>query len=370
MKILHIIDNLSMGGGQNLLIGLAGLQQKMGNEVCVLALEPCSDTLVRTKIETEGVEVKVLSNRIKLRNPIQILMLMPRLGRYDIVHVHLFPALYWAGFAKLFSLSGTPVVYTEHSTKNRRRANPILRRIDRFVYRHCYQKVIACSDKALETFRQAYPNVKNVCAINNGVNTSIYATAKPYTKKELLGVSEDSFIVTMVARFMFMKRQDTIVEAISKLPERFHACFVGSEPTDEGLLKVKKLAASLGVSERVHFLYLRPDVPRILKTSDVVVMSSEYEGLSLSSIEGMAAGKPFVATDVNGLREVVDGAGELFELYNSDELAKILLNLSSDEVYYNELVTRCRKRASEYDIHKMVDSYMNVYNEVLGENNE
>ena len=366
MKILHVIDNLSMGGGQNLLIGLAGLQQKKGNEVCVLALEPCSDTLVKDKIEAEGVEVKVLSYKVKLRNPLQILMLMSWLKRYDIVHVHLFPALYWVGLAKLLSRSGTPIVYTEHSTKNRRRTNPILKRIDSFVYHYCYKKVIACSDKALETFRQAYPKVGHICSINNGVNTSVFAHAKPYTKSNLLGIDENSFVVTMVARFMFMKRQDTIVEAICKLPEKFHACFVGSEPTDEGLLKVKELAASLGVSERVHFLYLRPDVPRILKTSDVVVMSSEYEGLSLSSIEGMAAGKPFVASNVNGLREVVEGAGELFELCHSDELARILLHLSSDEVYYNEMVARCRKRASEYDIQKMVDSYINVYHEFVG----
>ena len=210
-----------------------------------------------------------------------------------------------------------------------------------------------------------YPSVKQVCAINNGVDTAMYWKAEAYTKQELLGIPEDCFVVTMVARFMFMKRQDTIVEAIKKLPSKFHACFVGSEPTDAGLLKVKALAEEMGVSDRVHFLYLRSDVPRILKSSDVVMMSSEYEGLSLSSIEGMAAGKPFLATDVNGLREVVKDAGELFELCNSDDLAKILQRLESDKLYYNDMVIRCRKRASEYDINNMVSKYMKVYKEVM-----
>lgn len=365
MKILHIIDNLSMGGGQNLLIGLAGIQQKKGNDVTVLVLEDCDDTLVTDKIKAEGVKVKVLTNKIKLHNPLQIFLLMPWLNNYDIVHVHLFPALYWVGFAKLLSFSKTPIVYTEHSTKNRRRDNPILRRVDTFVYKYCYNKVIACADKALETYQKVYPNVKQVCAINNGVDTKKYWEAEPYTKNDLLGIPENSFVVTMVARFMFMKRQDTIVKAIKELPPRFHACFVGSEPTDTGLLKVKELAEQLGVSDRIHFLYLRSDVPRILKTSDVVVMSSEYEGLSLSSIEGMAAGKPFIATDVNGLREVVKGTGELFELYNSDELSKILIRLEADKQYYDDMVARCRKRASEYDINNMVSKYMKVYKEVM-----
>ena len=165
----------------------------------------------------------------------------------------------------------------------------------------------------------------------------------------------------MVARFMFMKRQDTIVEAMSKLPDSFHACVVGSVPNDEGLLKVKKKAEELNVKNRIHFLYLRSDVPRILKTSDVIMMSSKYEGLSLSSIEGMAAGKPFVATDVNGLREVVQGAGVLFDLNNSDELAKILMKLNSDKEYYKMISDRCKVRASLYDIQKMIDGYMNLY---------
>lgn len=364
MKILHVIDDLSMGGGQNLLIGLAGIQQKRGNEVTVLALRECKDKVVTQKIEREGVKVEVLTNKIGLHNPLQIFLLIPWLKKYDIIHVHLFPALYWVGFANLLTLKCAKLVYTEHSTKNRRRSHPVLRRVDDFVYKHCYNKIIACADKALETFQQVYPGVKHVCAINNGVDTKKYWEAEPYTKQELLGIPEDSFVVTMVARFMFMKRQDTIVEAISKLPGKFHACFVGSESTDEGLLKVKKQAEDLNVSDRVHFLYIRPDVPRILKTSDVVMMSSEHEGLSLSSIEGMAAGKPFVATDVNGLREVVRGAGELFELYNSDQLTEILVRLESDKAYYEDMVSCCRQRAEDFDIQRMVDQYMKEYNQV------
>lgn len=365
MKILHIIDNLAMGGGQNLLIGLAGIQRELGHEVTVLALEPCADYSVKEKIEAEDVKVEILTNKIKLHNPCQIVMLIPWLGKFDIAHVHLFPALYWVGFAKILSCSEVPIVYTEHSTKNRRRGNNLLRGIDTFVYKNCYNKIIACADKALETFQRVYPSVKQVCAINNGVDTKKIEEVEPYLKQDLFGISEDSFVVTMVARFMSMKRQDTIVEALKNLPVKFHACFVGGEPSDVGLLKVKSMAEELGVSDRVHFLYLRSDVPRILKTSDAIVMSSEYEGLSLSSIEGMAAGKPFISTDVDGLRDVVKDAGELFELGNSDELVKILIRLESDKQYYVNLVARCLKRASKYDINNMVNRYMSVYREVL-----
>ena len=111
-------------------------------------------------------------------------------------------------------------------------------------------------------------------------------------------------------------------------------------------------------------MYVRSDVPRILKTSDVVMMSSEYEGLSLSSIEGMAAGKPFIATDVNGLREVVADAGELFELYNVEQLVSILSKLESDADYYNLIAKRCYQRALEFDINIMAEKYNKLYYEL------
>ena len=68
--------------------------------------------------------------------------------------------------------------------------------------------------------------------------------------------------------------------------------------------EVKQLALSLGVSDRVRFLGLRTDIPNVLTAADFIVMSSHWEGLSLSNVEGMSAHKPFIASDVNGLREV------------------------------------------------------------------
>lgn len=364
MNILHIIDDLTMGGAENLLIGLAGEQVKNGHHVTVVPLANSNNNVVKTKLQASDVIVESLNFSGSLYNPILILKLIPVIKRYDIVHVHLFPALYWAGLAKLLSFSKVPLVYTEHSTSNKRRNNFFLHKTDTFVYKYCYKRIIACSDKAQETFHQAFPNLRHCCTINNGVNVSLNAEASPYTKKELLGIEEDTFVVTMVARFMSMKRQDTVVEAIVKAPG-IHAVFVGGEENDEGLQRIKEMAFNKKVSDRIHFLYVRKDVPRILKTTDVVVMASDYEGLSLSSLEGMAAGKPMVASDVDGLREVVGGAGILFENRNSDNLAEILIHLKNDKTYYKEVSNRCFQKSKEYDIKKMTGLYMSVYSDVL-----
>ena len=366
MKILHIINHMGMGGAQSLLVELAPVQKDMGHDVLVLELESTQDRALVNKLKDKGVEVKSISASRSVRNPLNILSLIPYLRACDIAHVHLFPANYWTALAKLVGFCKTPIITTEHSTNNKRRSIPMFKYIDAFIYNR-YQKVVACADKALETFRARYSKT-NCMSIPNGVDISKYINAQPYTKHELANIAEDAFIVTMVARFDYPKRQDTLVEAAALLPEKFHIVLVGGTSDDAGLQKVQKLAQELEVSDRVHFLYLRSDVPRILKTSDVIVMSSEYEGLSLSSIEGMACGHPFVATNVNGLREVVGGAGELFECGDAEELAQLLRKFESDKEFYCTITNKCLARAKEYDIHSVASKYQDVYNKFVRTN--
>ena len=111
----------------------------------------------------------------------------------------------------------------------------------------------------------------------------------------------------------------------------------------------------------MHFTGNRNDVPQVLKSSDVIVMSSHYEGLSLSSIEGMAVGKPFVASDVDGLHEIVEGAGILVPHQDEKSLAEVLLRLREDTSYAGQVAASCMDRARQYYFSKMAEAYLEVY---------
>lgn len=359
MKILHIINSMDMGGAQNLLANMVCFQKQIGHDVSILQLVKPDNDVLTNIVTKENINIKYLSKGC-VYNPFLIFKLLPYFKKADVIHVHLFPAQYWVGFAKLLSFSTTPLITTEHSTRNKRRNHFILKYVDRFVYKMCFQNVIACADKAKETFSESYPSVK--CeSIPNGVNIGFYANAKPYTKTELLHVPEDIFCYGMVARFAYPKRQDTLVRALPLLPENFHVVMVGGGNHQN----ISALAEKLKVSHRVHFLGVRSDVPRILSTLDAVVMSSEYEGLSLSSIEGMSVGKPFIATNVTGLKEVVEGAGLLFECGNELELADILKKIFNDKEFYQKISSLCLQRAKQYDISIMVEKYNSVYQSCL-----
>ena len=90
-------------------------------------------------------------------------------------------------------------------------------------------------------------------------------------------------------------------------------------------------------------------VPQLLKTADVVVLFSKYEGLFLFSIKGMGSGKPFLASAVSGLIVVVAGAGILFPVGADKQLAKEILHLANNPNHYASTANKCMMRAKEYD---------------------
>ena len=162
----------------------------------------------------------------------------------------------------------------------------------------------------------------------------------------------------MVAGFRYEKDQPTVIRAISYLPDNYHLLLVGD---GERRQEFESLINELGLQNRIHLLGLRNDVPQILKSSDVIVMSSHREGLSLSNVEGMSSGNPFVASDVEGLREVTKDYGVLFPHEDARYLASEIEKLSTDTEYRNDIVEKCKARANQYDIVEMAKNYNLLY---------
>lgn len=360
MKIIQVINSLNIGGAEKLILDLVPLLKQRGLEVDVLLLNG-ENTAFKKALEKQSVNVYSLGTKNNIYNPLLIFRLCWYMRRYDLMHVHLFPAQYWVALAKLLSFSKVKLLYTEHSTTNRRRKKIMFKPIDRFIY-SLYKKIITISYTATE-FLSIYLHKNNcISTIQNGVHISSYRDAAPYSKNNFLNIKEDTVLITMVASFRLAKDQQTLILAMSHLPDKYHLVLVG-----DGIRKdcCEQLVSQSGLNNRVHFLGLRDDVPRILKTSDLIVMSSHYEGLSLSSIEGMASGKPFLASNVNGLREITEGAGVLFEEGNENELAEKIQSLMNHPDEYTNISQKCQNRAAEYDIQKTVNRYIEMYNEVM-----
>ena len=366
MRILQVITSLEMGGAETLVVNLIPRLQALGNTVDLCVFEG-KETPLTQRLRKEGPQTKIYALGHGVYNPLYIIKLAKIMKNYDIVHTHNSSPQLFVAIASLFSQ--TNLVSTEHNTSNRKRNWKWYRPIESWMYSR-YNHIICISKIAEEKLREymggkwlveSSNRYKSITTINNGIDVNAISEAVPC--KELLELKENRKAILMVAGFRKQKNQDTIIRALTLLDkEKYEIWFAG---IGERMEEVKQLALSLGVCERVRFLGLRTDIPNVLRAADVIVMSSHWEGLSLSNVEGMSAHKPFIASDVNGLKEVTKGYGLLFPHEDAKALAEEINRLACDEAYYNEIAERCYNRALEFDISNTVSGYADVYKNIL-----
>lgn len=352
------------GGAQSLVADLLSIEKNKGVEVALLCLVERTPNGLTKKIEENGITIIYLQKEGNMRNPLLIFKLIPYIKKYDVIHVHTFPDEYWVPFAKAISFSKCKIIYTQHSTHSNKFGHPILKHIDSFIYKNLFYKVACCSDKALESFHLYFPKLNAALSVPNGINIQKYSEASPVDIKNELKIN-NSFLLIMVARFVYPKRQDVLIRALSLLPEDIKVLLVGGGENENNLKKCQDLVCELDLSDRVFFLGIRNDVPGLLKASDVAILSSEYEGLSLSCLEGMAAGKPFVASNSEGLKEIVEGAGLLFPKEDYKKLADNIKVLYNDKNFYIKKSRDCYERAKQYDITIMAEKYISLYQSAI-----
>jgi len=357
MKVLHVINSLIAGGAEKLLVDTAIKFHKIGIKIDVLLLQKNESPFLKKLEEYPEINILSLSTSGSLYNPIFVFKLKKIMKKYEVIHVHLFPSLYWVSLAKIISSENHKLIYTEHNTTNRRRNIPLLKFTDRILYKS-YNKIISISD-SVDTSLKKHLGKKfnNVTKIYNGIDLKEINNAKKYTKGEL-NIPEDSKVIIQVSSFTPQKNQETLINSLKHLPDNVYLLLVGNGPLK---LKNEALSKELNLNNRVLFLGVRNDVPRLLKSVDAVVLSSHFEGLSLSSVEGLASGKPFLASNVPGLSEVVLDYGILFENNDSKDLGNKLISVFADKDYAKEVATKCKIRAKVFDINNMISQYSELY---------
>ena len=358
MKILQVITSLQTGGAEKLIVDVVPKYKHLGLDVDVLLFDG-KDTPFKRQLENAGIKVFSLGYGGSVYNPLYILKLLPYLRKYDIVHTHnTAPQL----FAALGSVVCSVVLCTtEHTTSNRRRDWKWYRPIDKWMYSR-YKKVICISDSTEENLRKSIDcNSDKICTIYNGIDFESYDKASPIAKDSITP-DINRKVIAMVAGFRYQKDQETLIRAMSYVPKDVELWLIGD---GERRTIIEQCVKDKGLENRVRLLGIRNDIPSILKTVDIVVQSSHWEGFGLAAVEGMAAGKPVVASNVAGLSQVVSNAGVLFPLGDDKALADILNKLLTDYKYYNTVKGRCVKRAHKFDISKMVYKYCQVYQSLL-----
>lgn len=351
MKILHITNALSSGGVTTLLLEILPFLAKE-NEVSLLLLgENTEKYLLDDRLKNVKVTFLNQKSFYSIKNIFKIRKIIKE---NDITHTHLFPTQYIVFLATLFL--NKKIITTEHGTWNKRRKYFIFKIIEKLIYKK-YSKIIAVSEETKKNLIAWIGMEEKIITIPNGIDLEKYKNGKNI-RNELWDLKKTEKLICMIARFTKPKDQKTVVNSIKLLSNEIKCLFVG---VGEELEETKTYVKENNLENRIKFLGYRNDIKDILKSVDLNILSTGYEGLPLVILETLAAGTLMLGSNVRGVNSVLKHEEFLFEKKNEKELAKKIENLLYDKILIKNSKEKINEIIKEYSSKKMLEKYKEIY---------
>jgi len=251
--------------------------------------------------------------------------------RVDVVHSHNWSTFLYAVCAA--RLAGVPIVIHGEHGKDDTLRHP-KRILGARILSKGVDRVCAVSrDLAEEVVRDWRVPSDRVRWIPNGVDLDAFGgDDRSEELRGELGLSPGDLVVMNTGGFRAIKDHATLLRAFTEVlrsEPRARLLLIGQGGANDPRAGLDREAESLGIGAAVRFAGVRTDIPRLLRTCDVYVNSSRYEGMSNTILEAMAAGRPVVATAVGGNPDLVgDGVtGYLVPPGDPDAMARRVLEL-------------------------------------------
>lgn len=295
---------------------------------------------------------------------------------YDIVHVHTPIASFVTRLAlrDLRRTRGLKVAYTAHGFHShpggRPLSNTLFCGIEKLAGRWTDALVVINGEDERLARRHGLGGRGRIYYMPGiGIDLAQYSRAKvapdaiEAVKREM-GVGSSDRIFLMVADFAPGKRHVDAVRAFSLMREPgLHLAFAGVGPETD---RVAGLVLQLGLTESVHFLGNRSDVPVLLAASIALLLPSAREGLPRSILEAMGMGTPAIGTRVRGIHELLGGgAGLLVGVGDVEGLAGAMRVVAHEPEHARLMACRAQKRSRRYALPRIVTLHQEMYGELL-----
>jgi glycosyltransferase involved in cell wall biosynthesis len=337
-KIAYLIDGLSMGGAERLMVPILKHLSRTDFDACVCALQSKDGNPMADEIRALGIPVDCLD--IKYLRDLDAL---PRVIKYlkrteaDLVHTQLEVANIFGNIsAKLLHLPSVCTIHVMPSLDVKTKTK-LHQKVEWFSLRNFCDRVISVSEEA----RQHHLDISGassdqVVTIYNGIDLSHFKNIDHHREQRDVrtefGIPADANLLTTVAVLRPPKGIQFMIRALPAIlassPNTYYLT-VGNGAHQDALMEEVYKAR---VNERVLFAGMRKDVPRLLAASDVFVLPTLTEALPTVLAEAMAAKLPIIASRVGGIPEMVtDGQnGCLVEPEDIDGIAKACIHLLAD----------------------------------------
>ncbi|MDY6974243.1 MAG: glycosyltransferase family 4 protein, partial [Thermodesulfobacteriota bacterium] len=309
VKVLQIINDLGMGGGEIYVLKLSGILPKDQYEVVCTCKK---GQIFHKNLLAEGIRPFVVDLSKKMA-PVTVMKTVKFVSSQgiDILHAHGATGSLYGRMVSV--ITGRPLVTTYHVAITKITDITWLKRLfysyaDR-ILSLIDKKIIAVSEAVKkEMVERLYFRDSRVEVLYAGVDLEGCASITRAEARERLGLCNKASCIGVTGRLSPEKGIHVLLKAMSLLTKDIPDAFLiitGDGPIKEKLINQ---AASLGLTDRCLFLGYREDVPDILAALDLLVLPSLTEGFPLIVLEGMANAKPVIASKIGGVTEqIVDG---------------------------------------------------------------
>ncbi|MDB5108590.1 MAG: glycosyl transferase, partial [Candidatus Binatus sp.] len=300
LRVLGVDPELGFGGGETQVLGLT-IALNNGGHRAELICDPAGRLWRRAR------RAGIKCHALRIRNSVDIaagvrLRSIVRSERYDIVHFHTSRAHAMAPFVRDFA--GASIVTRRMDYRPNRLFAPLL-------FNRAVDAVAAISEGVAESLTAAGVSRSNITVIPSGVDCERFRSPTHDERaraRAALDIADDDLIVSAVGALEERKGHRYLIEAIASLAkspgvERLKCYIAGS-----GALRteLEGQIQQLGCAGQMKLLGRIDDSRELLWASDIFAMPSLKEGLGVAMLEAMACALPGVASNVGGLREVVD----------------------------------------------------------------
>ena len=366
MNVVHLIDMLSIGGAQKLLVTFARQAKQKDVGLTVVGLQNSMHApIIPGELKELGARVQFFPAK-RILDPVRFIRLTRflRQEQFDIIHTHLLTANILGGLAgRMLEL---PVISTLHSTgKNPRYANYARDQLETWSLRRV-NRVVAVGESVNDVFAPILGRSLDI--VPNGVTDRVVLSPpeRDALRKELTGDASRPILIG-VGNLLPDKYFEDMLTAFSYIHERLPSAalvIAGIGKLGEAL---RAQCERLCLTDHVFWLGVRGDIPRLMAASDIYISSSKREGLAIAMLEASMAALPIVVTSVGEApRVLANGRGVLVPPQKPQLLADAVLELLKDPARRHTLGKAAREHALlKYAADRWFDHLMGIYREEL-----
>lgn len=350
--LLEVINNLAVGGGQNVVCELVKNLDPQRYRVRVL----CSGKKTYSQYEEQiekicQVSYMGIDGHIGLHSMLSVMKEISKI-KPDILHTHMGGTVFGLPWGILHN---KPVVITAHTEANHAfsKKNELF---VRYGLNHSKVVLVAVSEDNYHACKEYFnPPDKKCTYVNNGIDIN------KFYRNEHTG-----FAYINVACHEDYKNQMLALRCFEKISHQYtdtHFYFIGDGTQHNSLIEYTE---KHGLKDRVTFTGKIKNPEDYLAISDAYVQPSHIEAMPMSVLEAMAAGLPIISTDVGGLKDVVKQNGILVSDGNEEDFLKAMLKIyTSTHDELDVMRKESQRMVGEYSSEKMAQNYMDIFDKLI-----